>query len=221
MERNISNIKERILYFTDLENISKEYFFEDLGVTYGGFKGKAKEQALSSDVIERIITKYPKLNPDWLLTGKGEMLRDDLLTSAAVESENGYPMLTLEAFAGPGDSSIFGDELSRVTERYDIPLFKGLSVDFMISVKGSSMYPKYNSGDVVACRIINEVVFIQWNKVYVIDTESQGVMLKRLKPSNNENMVVCKSDNDNYDPFEIPKEEIRKLAMVVGVVRLE
>ena len=74
MERKITNIKERILYYTDLKGLAKEKFFDDLGVTYGNFKGKAKNQALGSDVIERIITKYPEINPFWLLTGEGEML---------------------------------------------------------------------------------------------------------------------------------------------------
>ena len=75
MERKITNIKERILYYTDLKGLAKERFFDDLGVTYGNFKGKAKNQALGSDVIERIITKYPEINPFWLLTGEGEMLK--------------------------------------------------------------------------------------------------------------------------------------------------
>lgn len=76
MERNLSKIKERILYFTDIKGFSKELFFKELGVTYGNFKGKAKEQALSSDVLEIIISKYPEINIEWLLTGKGEMLKN-------------------------------------------------------------------------------------------------------------------------------------------------
>lgn len=76
MERKITNIKERILYFTDFKGFSKEKFFEELQVTYGNFKGKAKNQALGSDIIERIIAKYPEINAEWLLTGEGEMLKN-------------------------------------------------------------------------------------------------------------------------------------------------
>lgn len=74
MERNLTNIKERILYYTDFKGISKEFFFKDLSVSYGTFKGKAKNQALSSDVLERITTKYPDISTYWLLTGKGDMI---------------------------------------------------------------------------------------------------------------------------------------------------
>lgn len=75
-----TNIKERILYLTDLKNVTKEKFFESIGVTYGNFKGKAKEKSLSSDVLAKIVTMYPDVNPFWLLNGTGEIfIKDDEL----------------------------------------------------------------------------------------------------------------------------------------------
>ncbi|PKH52896.1 hypothetical protein CXF68_20300 [Tenacibaculum sp. Bg11-29] len=70
----MTNIKERVLQITDLKGISKEKFFNDLGVSYANFKGKAKEKALSSDVLANIIAKYPEISSYWLLTGEGEAL---------------------------------------------------------------------------------------------------------------------------------------------------
>jgi len=70
----LTNIKERVLQVTDLKGISKEKFFNDLGVSYANFKGKAKEKALSSDVLANIIAKYPEISSYWLLTGEGEAL---------------------------------------------------------------------------------------------------------------------------------------------------
>ncbi len=75
METFFANTKERILHYTDIKGFTKENFFKELGVTYGNFKGKAKEKALSVDVLAKIVSKYPELNPEWLLTGKGEMLK--------------------------------------------------------------------------------------------------------------------------------------------------
>lgn len=91
----------------------------------------------------------------------------------------------------------------------------------MIEVEGSSMYPKYNSGDIVACRIINERNFIQWNKTHVIATKDQGILIKRIKPSKKKDLVTIVSDNRDYDPFEVNMEEVTGLAIVVGVIRLE
>ena len=91
----------------------------------------------------------------------------------------------------------------------------------MIEVEGASMYPKYNSGDIVACRIINESKFIQWNKTHVIATNDQGILIKRIKPSAQSGTVTIISDNKNYYPFDVSLEDVSGLALVVGVIRLE
>jgi len=231
METILTNVKERILHLTDFKKVSKEKFFEDLGVTYGNFKGKAKEKALSSDVLAKIVTKNPDINPEWLLTGKGSMLKNKEYRVPDVgnmvnEPEDAYnpkgiPVLPFDAFAGYGDTSVEGVGFQTIEDRYVIPLFDGLKIDFMLPVRGSSMYPKYNSGDVVACRLVHELLFLQWNKVYVLDTTSQGVIMKRLSKGSTEDHVICKSDNKDYGDFKVPMKDIRSIALVVGVVRLE
>ena len=171
---------------------------------------------------ELIYTKCVDIDANWLLTGEGEMLKSDNNTPAVAEPQlpSGVPMLPFDAFAGIG-TDVEGVNLDTIEERYVVPLFDGMKMDFMISVRGSSMYPKYNSGDVVACRMVQELLFVQWNKVYVLDTISQGVIIKRLKKSDKEGFVICKSDNEQYEPFEIPMSDIRTIALVVGVIRLE
>ncbi|MFK7059534.1 S24 family peptidase [Flavobacterium oreochromis] len=136
-------------------------------------------------------------------------------------SQKGIPLLPFDAFAGLGDSSVQGVDFDTIEDRYVVPLFDGITIDFMIPVRGSSMYPKYNSGDVVACRLVNELLFVQWNKVHVIDSVSQGVIMKRLLKSDKPDSVVCKSDNKDYGEFTVPMSDIRSIALVVGVIRLE
>lgn len=172
----------------------------------------------SFNLMFKIIQTNDWLNARWFLTGEGSMLIDDE-KKAAVKSENGISLIPTDAFAGlsSGDVSINDYDIQ---DRYVIPDFNG-EVDFMIRVKGSSMYPKYNSGDVVACKMIVESQFIQWNKVHVIATKEQGVLIKRLKKCQKNQCMLAISDNPKYDPFEIPKDEILNLALVIGVIRLE
>ena len=63
--------------------------------------------------------------------------------------------------------------------------------------------------------------FLQWGKIYVVDSE-QGAMIKRLcyDPSG-EDTVLLKSENPDYAPIRLRKDEIRQLALVVGVYRIE
>jgi phage repressor protein C with HTH and peptisase S24 domain len=45
--------------------------------------------------------------------------------------------------------------------------------------------------------------------------------MKRLTKGGNADSVVCKSDNKDFDDFEVPMSEIRSVALVIGVIRLE
>ncbi len=144
----------------------------------------------------------------------------DSLSKATSSAINGIPLVSATAIGGFGNFE-FSIQASDVKGTYVVPKFQDKKIDFMIEVTGSSMYPKYNSGDVVACRIIRESQFIQWNKVHVVATREQGILVKRLKPSANKDCILAVSDNRNYDPFEIPLAEIEGLALVVGVIRLE
>lgn len=77
MDKFYTNIKERVLYFAKYKGVSIEKFLDSIGMTYGSFKGKAKEGALNSTAIEEIYTKYSDINLIWLITGKGEMIIDE------------------------------------------------------------------------------------------------------------------------------------------------
>lgn len=154
---------------------------------------------------------------------KHEILRNLLKSNESVEDltdlkTKSIPLVSATAVGGLGNS-IFAIGQKDVKDHYVIPKFQNKKVDFMIEVEGSSMYPKYNSGDVVACRIINDQTFIQWNKTHVISTKDQGIIIKRINPGTDGLMMV--SDNKEYPPFEVPKSEIDGIAIVVGVIRLE
>lgn len=171
--------------------------------------------------IELLFKKCEWIDANWLLTGKGSMLKSISPEEISVKPmTNAYPLVMPTAIGGYGNNAFAFSEQD-VKEYYVIPKFKHKQVDFMIEVEGSSMYPKYNSGDVVACRIIKDSKFIQWNKAHVVATREQGIIIKRIKPSESKDTLLMVSDNQSYDPFEVPTDEIEGLAIVVGVVRLE
>lgn len=143
---------------------------------------------------------------------------DDVATdeSERANTNKGIPMIPLEAFASPGEPNY--DDLN-ILDYYTVSEFK--DCDFVIRVKGDSMAPRYASGDVVACKKIMEMLYFQWGRVYVLYTQSNGIMIKRLQPSDKEDCVRCVSDNEKYAPFDVPKSDIVSLALVNGLVSLE
>jgi phage repressor protein C with HTH and peptisase S24 domain len=185
---------------------------------------------IQSKWLQVVVENYPQYSADWLLSGKGNMLKSPSSPSTPIDERStepahhvpegnreGIPLLPISAMAGA-----FTDDISVMEyecERYVVPVFKG--ADFLIPVKGSSMYPKYSSGDIVACqRVPMSDLFFQWNKVYVIDT-NQGALIKRIKPGSTPDKVLIVSDNEKYDPFELPISAIHAVALVIGVIRLE
>lgn len=77
-------IKDRIIQLIEYKGIAKENFYLKIGMTSASFRGKAKESPLNSNAIENILSEIPDVNIEWLLTGKGQMLK----TPVTVLEEN-------------------------------------------------------------------------------------------------------------------------------------
>lgn len=194
----ISTIRDRLFHLRQ-ESFNREMNDKFCGVMGLDVEseGKVRHQSEETSSLDENVEKVSAL-------------------SASCAGE-GIPLIPISAMAGAfsGDQVVLDYEC----ERFVVPTFKG--AEFLISVKGSSMYPKYNSGDIVACkRIPLRDIYFQWNKVYVLDTD-QGALIKRVKPGSDKDHILIVSDNTNYDPFELPLSRIYNVALVIGVIRLE
>ena len=227
-------MNERLRFFIENEGLSVRQFESLIGSSDGKIaKFIASNSSLKSDTLIKVMEIFPHLSINWLLTGEGEMLLSSSdkhegttkelrrnLEETTDLSNAGIPLIPVDAvagFNGIDSPSIHIDDC----QRYLVPEFKQLNAEFMIRVSGSSMYPKYSSGDILACRKLTSYNFIQWGKIYVIDSE-QGALVKRLFPCDEQpDCVTCKSDNPNYPPFKLPTTEIRSLSIVLGSIRFE
>ena len=224
-------------------NGNKAKFANILGVSPQTISAWVTRSTFDSELI---YTKCSDISADWLLTGKGPMLKNEIsapasplhltptipiddisnepeaipFAEAARSGLHPIPLVTQKAAAGFGNGD-FSIEESDVKEYYVIPKFKYCHVDFMIEVSGLSMYPHFNPGDVIACSILRNSQFLQWNKCHVIATREQGILVKRLMPGEDKKHLRAISDNKEYPPFEIPVDEITGIAVVVGHVGLE
>lgn len=182
---------------------------------------------------ELIYAKCRYVDSSWLLTGEGAMLQETENNNAptpkhTVEiahqvphgSSEGIPLIPLDAVAGfPAESG--GGVRLEDCERYVIPEFENKGANFLIRVSGDSMVPLYYSGDLLACRKITDIRFFQWGTVYVLET-SQGVLVKRVQESvDHADSILCVSENSSvHHPFLLPRDDIRSLSTIVGLVRL-
>lgn len=65
-------IIDRIKEYIEYKGISKYRFYKETGFSNGFLD---KNSSIGSDKCEQIIYQYPDIDPEWLLTGRGGMLR--------------------------------------------------------------------------------------------------------------------------------------------------
>ena len=130
------------------------------------------------------------------------------------------PLVSVKAVGGFAGKDFSINEQD-IESYYVIPKFRNLDVDFLIEVIGDSMMPRLFPGDIIACSVIRNPNFIQWNKTYLIATDEQGMIVKRLKKSSEKGSLLAVSDNVDYDPFDIPMADIKGRARVVCVIHAE
>lgn len=92
--------------------------------------------------------------------------------------------------------------------------------DFAMQVTGDSMSPEYPSGSVILCKKINEKAFIEWGKVFVLDTPN-GAVIKSVRKTDDDNQIECVSLNPAYQPFRIDTQYINGWYRVLMVLSLK
>ena len=82
----IATTKERILQLLENKKISRAKFFKETGIKRGFLDSDKLNQAVSDEHFAKIIAKYPDINIEWLISGKGNMLRTDQVADCSSET---------------------------------------------------------------------------------------------------------------------------------------
>jgi cyanate lyase len=73
----MSNTLLRLKLYIDYKGLSLRGFEQSIGVSNGSFTSQLKNgKTIGIDKLENILQVYDELNPDWVLTGRGNMLRE-------------------------------------------------------------------------------------------------------------------------------------------------
>ena len=126
------------------------------------------------------------------------------------------PVIPTEAMAGTlGEfaASIQGYECERM-----ISPIKG--VDYAIKVCGDSMTPEIPNGSQILIKKIYEEEFIEWGKIFCLDTRN-GAVIKRVYPTDDPEEIECRSINPDYPPFRIKCKCINGWYRVMMVLALK
>ena len=170
-------------------------------------------------VSRQTIINWEK-NPDNIPYTSAQFLlslADGSSTGDNTSPDGSIPLIPVEVMAGymKGEQSVQPYEYIM----YKLPSFS--DCDFLVTVSGDSMTPRYNGGDIVACKKLSlQDIFFQWGRVYVVNT-SQGALIKKVERGSSEDTITLVSENEAYGPFEIRRDMIYDIALVCGVIKKE
>jgi len=225
-------VSERVGQYIEAKGISYYAFENHLGASRGSISKAVKDgKSIGSNVLEKILSLYPDLNPSWLLTGQGTMLKDTdvnepaiktfkLKTDRTIDSQQ-IPLYDLEAVAGIVPLFVNNTALQPI-DHISIPHLP--KCDGAVYVTGDSMYPVLKSGDIVMYKIIDDIVNgIFWGEMYLLGVDIGGeeyITVKYINRSDKEGYVKLVSENTHHQPKDVALDKIRALALVKANIRI-
>ena len=165
----------------------------------------------SFDVMQRICANA-NISAEWLLSGKGEMVKSRVPFYRDIASIGGYndTVADVSSSSGKGVDAI---DVGR--------MFPGATA--AIHHYGDSM-AEYPNGCVLILKRVNDPRLIVNGKNYVIET-SEYRITKRLQDSGEDYLTAYSTNRETYPdgslihaPIRIPKSEVRHLDLVLGSI---
>lgn len=214
-------MNDRILALINYLGISVSEFERSCGLSNGAVSKMGDNTRIAT--LDRISKIYPQVNMTWLRIGEGNMINDEKRPfEDSHKEERGIKeknhqieyIRLLPLYAQGGSLNDFSAAVSDYDCEMLISPVKGAS--FAMQVSGDSMSPEYPNGSRIIIKKIDETSFIEWGRVYVLDTNN-GSVIKIIVPSDREDCVRCLSINKDpiYAPFDVPKSSINGIYRVM------
>lgn len=217
---------ERFFYFLDSQGLKHTPVEKELGLSNGYLgKMKARKASIGSEMIETIVSYFPSLSTEWLITGKGSMIKEDNATQNSTSSNN---QLTISQFKEKGYAPFYSDMpvsagqygLINIEQREKPESwikYPGVEADGWFPVIGCSMEPKIHAGDIIGVKQIDRWERIDPDKVYMIITHDDR-MIKHIETDDNDNTILW-AISTNFKRFKIDKTDIIRIYRIVWVGR--
>lgn len=235
----------RLYKYLEYEGIKPTRFEKDVGLSNGYLGTQLRRNAdLGESVINKILDNCLQLNPEWLITGNGKMLKEEkeqptnilegdiekiiepqisvykLKTDYYGADRQIIPLFEIDATAGL--NTLFSSQATQIPLDY-ISVPNAPKCDGAIFVRGDSMYPILKAGDIVCYKTIFNLDNLIFGEMYLLDLDNgddQFLTVKFVQKSELGNKhVKLVSENRYHAEKDIPVSQIRALAIVKLSIR--
>ncbi|WP_455540721.1 LexA family transcriptional regulator [Prevotella fusca] len=167
--------------------------------------------------IDIIYAKCLNVSPDWLLTGKGNMLKEEEKedVSAPIVSHDpkmGQPYYDVD-FLG-GFSEVYNSQVSLPAHNIIVPSFD--RANLWCNVTGHSMEPRISHGDIIALRPCT-IDDIQYGEMYAVILDTIRT-IKILRKGSSKGFLRYVPINPNFDEQEFAVSRIINVFEVIGSI---
>lgn len=184
--------------------------------------------------IETIYSKCVNISPEWLLTGKGPMLKSEreepqvevkpIHHPRSTEKKEETQVVYLYDFeASAGLRALFDNNRQNIIDTIKIPNLP--KCDGAIHIVGDSMYPLLKSGDIILYKQMPlDINNLLYGEMYLLSYDIDGddyIVVKYIRKSGKgEPFITLGSENPAHAPRDIDFRRITALALVKASVRI-
>lgn len=196
---------------------SKKEFASSVGVSPSMVTEISKgRSSVGTSAIQNIVLLYG-ISGEWLLTGQGNMLKEEGKEEASApvvsyDPKVGQPYYNVD-FLG-GFSEVYNSQVSVPDRNIIVPGFDRAKL--WCNVTGHSMEPKINHGDIIALRPCT-LDDIQYGEIYAVVLDTIRT-IKILRKGSSKNSLRYVPINPNFDEQEFAVKRIINIFEVIGSI---
>ena len=216
-------VKERLMRYIKFKKLSQKRFEEAVGLSNGYLNSLRKSPTATK--LQSIIDTFPDLNQQWLLTGEGNMLKENSNAKPFTpHARAGIPLVSQYAYAGYLGG--YGDpEYVGTLPTIDFTPDREMTGNWLaFEVKGDSMdngsKESYVEGEIVICREVepeywrDSRLFI--NKRDFVIVHEEGILIKRITEHNlDTHTITIHSLNPMYPDRTLNLEHVHQIFSIV------
>ena len=227
----MNSVQERLNQFIVYLGLSISQFEQSIGVG-NGFVSNTNERMRNSSK-NLISSRYPELNMEWLIKGRGEMLRTNHYTinssgdnSANAINGNATIISTYQkGYNKPVQNGVNVAGINNFSEHFDVgSLFK--EVTSVIQNNDESM-TEYPLGAIILLKRLTDNNNIVWGNNYYIETADFHI-IRSVQQCDDGNIIAYSSNEKTnqdgmliYSPIKITKDSIISISSILGYVKKE
>lgn len=161
---------------------------------------------------------------NWLLTGEGPMFDKDseqakeynIEDHPELNHDDDIPVVPARLFRAP-EIDIYEYVINSTTVEKLPPVPHFQKHELFATCPGDAMAPRICRGYLLALRRMPEDTPIINGEIYVVDTKSLGMFLRRIV-DNGETVTFIAENQTDFPDFELPHTDITNIFRVVGVL---